>query len=193
MLEIDLTRLGVDLDDFGRHLVAERHHVAGALDVPIRHLPHVKQRFAAGADIHKRTVSDDPRHCALDDLIGLERNDINLWRFAHRQANAVSLAVEFFDPDVDVLPLRDHVRDLIDSIIAQLRDVDQTVAAHADVDECAEVGHPLDLAAQLLTDSQFLYYLLLAGDSTVRRFGLCRVLWGGFSLHLGNRLRFRFL
>src|SRR5690606_27503059 len=69
----------------------------------------------------------------------------------HRQLDATTV-VDVENQDFDFLAFLQDVGDLVDALVADLRDVHQTVLARQDVDEGAEVDDALDLAHVYLAD-----------------------------------------
>ena len=58
----------------------------------------------------------------------------------HRQRDALARQIDLEHPDLDDVAGLDDLARILDEAIGELRDVDEAVLVHADVDERAEVG-----------------------------------------------------
>ena len=155
----------VDVEHDRLDLVAEVDDLLGVLDLAgPGHLGHVDEPLDALFELDERAVVLDADHLALDDgagdvlLLGVDprvRGDL-----LEAEADALGLAVELEDLDLDLVADLEQLGRMVDPAPAHVGDVQQAVDA-AEIDEGAVVGEVLDLA---LDD--------LAFGETVERVGL---------------------
>src|SRR5262249_39190878 len=141
--------LGVDLEDAHVHRVALRHDLARILDVMLRELRDVHKALDARQDLDERAERDDLRHLAGDDVafvVALEHllPRIRL-RLLQAERDALPLAVDVQDLDVDLLADLERLGRMVDVAPRQLADVDEAVHP-VEVDERAEVDDVRDRA-----------------------------------------------
>src|SRR5213078_2636288 len=123
--------LGVDLDDLRADEIALRDDLARVLDVVLRELGNVHEPLDAGQDLDERAERDDLRHPALDDVALLVLLEHLLPRIRLRlleaERDALALAVDVEDLDLDRLTDLEHLRRMVDVRPRELGDVNEAV------------------------------------------------------------------
>src|SRR5215203_5770165 len=171
--EREAAALGVDLQDADLDVVARVDDLARVLDVVGRQLGDVHEALDPVHDLHEGAEGDDLGDLALElvaDVVGghdaLPRVLLGL---LEAQGDALAVAVDVEDLDVDVVADVEDLARVVDVRPRELGDVDQAVDP-VEVDERAEVDDVRDLALdhepglQALEDRLALLLALLLED-----------------------------
>ena len=155
--ERDAAALLVDLENLHADLLARLDDLAGGLDVVLGELGDVDEALDAGDDLDERAEGDDLRDLAGErgaGAVGVEdRLPRVLLRLLEAERDALAVAVDVEDLDLDRLADLEDLGRMVDVAPGDLGDVDQAVDA-LEVDEGAEVDDVGDLALDDLAGLQ---------------------------------------
>src|SRR5439155_3783861 len=144
----------VHVDDLDPDLLPHRDHLLGRFDVLVGQLGDVDQALDPLTDPHEGPEGNELGDRAVDDLSGLvlalELPPWILLRRLEGERHALPSQVDVQDLNVDLLSHRHDLAGVINVLPGELRDVDESVHAPADVHEGSEVHDGGDHASAAL-------------------------------------------
>ena len=168
--EVDLTLAAVDFQHLDLDFLSFLHHVAGMLDVAMRHLFHVHHAFVADTDIHESAVVGDTGHGAGQHFAHLQIADGAGAGRQQREADAIMFLVQCLDPGCHLVTNAEHILGRFDPALTHLGDMHQGIGADTDIHKGAKIGEAFHPPLHFLTDGQFTHDTFFGQDLDFRVF-----------------------